>query len=54
MFDERVIGKKEAEILQEIQQNVQNKLDQDPPDSKIVAMQLRWLVGNIKKKLGPI
>ena len=50
----RVIGEKEAEILQEIQQNVQNKLDQDPPDSKIVAMQLRWLVGNIKKKLGPI
>ena len=50
----RVIGEKEAEILQEIQQNVQNKLDQDPPDSKIVAMRLRWLVGNIKKKLGPI
>lgn len=50
----RVIGEEEAEILQEIQQNVQNKLDQDPPDSKIVAMQLRWLVGNIKKKLGPV
>ena len=50
----RVIGEKEAEILREIQQNVQNKLDKDPPDSKIVAMQLRWLVGNIKEKLGPI
>ena len=47
-----ILGEKEAEILQEIQQNVQNKLDQDPPDSKIVAMQLRWLVGNIKEKLG--
>ena len=50
----RVIGEKEAEILQEIQQNVQNKLDHDLPDSKIVAMQLRWLVRNIKKKLGSI
>ena len=50
----RVIGEKEAEILQEIQQNVQNKLDHDPPDSKIVAMQLRRLVRNIKKKLGSI
>ena len=47
-----ILGEKEAEILQEIQQNVQNKLDRDPPDSKIVAMQLRWLVGNIKEKLG--
>ena len=47
-----ILGEKESEILREIQQNVKNKLDQDPPDSKIVAMQLRWLVGNIEEKLG--
>lgn len=53
LLDEKAIGEKEAEILREIQQNVQNKLDQDPPKDKIIVMQLRWLVGNIKDKLDP-
>ena len=46
------LEEKEAEILREILQNVQNKLDQNPPDSKIVTMQLRWLVENIEEKMG--
>ena len=53
MLDNNPISEKEAEILQEIQQNVQNKLDQDPPKDKIIVMQLRWLLGNIKDKLDP-
>lgn len=51
LLDEKAIGEKEAEILQEIQQNVQNKLDQDPPNDKIIVMQLRWLILNIEDKL---
>ncbi len=53
VLDNNPISEKEAEILQEIQQNVQNKLDQDPPKDKIIVMQLRWLLGNIKDKLDP-
>lgn len=53
VLDDNPISEKEAEILQEIQQNVQNKLDQDPPKDKIIVMQLRWLLGNIKDKLDP-
>ena len=51
VLDDNQISEKEAEILREIQQNVQNKLDQDSLQDKIIAMQLRWLVGNIEDKL---
>ena len=53
VLDRREVGSAEANILWEIRQNVQNKLDHDPPQDKIIAMQFRWLVNNIESKLGP-